>query len=81
MRRIFGGAALVIGGIAAFTLASRHAPQYTTVGHKLRLFQESALSPTNYDLLSVGAWALVIVGTLLVVTGIIRYSASLRHSS
>jgi hypothetical protein len=36
------------------------------------------LSHTPYDLLRIGAWALVIVGGLLVVTGLIRYWALAR---
>lgn len=33
----------------------------------------SGLAPTAYDLLRIGAWALVILGTLTVVLGLIRY--------
>ena len=33
----------------------------------------SGLTQTPYDLLRIGAWALVIVGALFVVTGLIRY--------
>jgi hypothetical protein len=33
-------------------------------------------SPTAYGLLRIGAWALVIVCALLVVTGLIRYWAA-----
>jgi hypothetical protein len=35
--------------------------------------QASGLSQTVYDLLRIGGWALVIVGALVVVTGLIRY--------
>jgi hypothetical protein len=37
------------------------------------------LSQTAYDLLRIGAWALVIVGGLLVVTGRIRYWETRRR--
>jgi hypothetical protein len=33
----------------------------------------SGLSPTAYDLLRIGAWALVILGALTVILGLIRY--------
>jgi hypothetical protein len=33
----------------------------------------SGLSPTAYDLLHIGAWALVILGGLTVLLGLIRY--------
>jgi hypothetical protein len=52
---------------------ANHAPRAARHG---RVVLDSGLSPTAYDLLRVGAWALVIVGGLLVVTGVIRYWAS-----
>jgi hypothetical protein len=33
----------------------------------------SGLSQTNYDLLRIGAWALVILGALTVLLGLLRY--------
>jgi cytochrome b subunit of formate dehydrogenase len=38
------------------------------------------LSPTAHDLLLIAAWALVVVGALLVITGLIRYSAMQRSA-
>jgi hypothetical protein len=89
VRQVFGGAALVIAGIAAFIEAhSQHTKAYTTrefggslgpeaTGHyETVLHPASGLSQTPYDLLRIGAWALVIVGALLVATGLIRYWAS-----
>jgi hypothetical protein len=35
----------------------------------------SGLSPTAYDLLHIGAWALVIFGALLIIVGLIGYWA------
>jgi hypothetical protein len=82
MRQVFGGAVLVIAGIAAFIEAHDHRPIRSTitlegsVAEKLASHPASGLSQTAYDLLRIGAWALVIIGGLLVVTGLIRYWAS-----
>jgi hypothetical protein len=72
MGRILFGAVLVIAGIAAFIEAHTH--------HALKPLalpegpgEPSHLSHTAYDLLRVGAWALVIIGGLLVVMGLIRF--------
>jgi len=73
MRQVFIGAVLVIAGIAAFIEAHEHRPE-GSVGSFAPLSQRpSELSHTPYDLLRIGAWALVIVGALLVVTGLIQY--------
>jgi hypothetical protein len=82
MRQVLGGAVLVILGIAAFIEASSHAPEYTGCPNREGCLREAGgpkylvsghLSQTPYDLLRIGAWALVIIGALLVVTGLIRY--------
>jgi hypothetical protein len=76
MWRVFIGAALVIAGIAAFIAADRHKPLVlspslgTSFGG---VAIHRGLSPTAYDLLRIGAWALVIIGALLIVMGLIRY--------
>jgi uncharacterized membrane protein HdeD (DUF308 family) len=89
MRQVFVGAALVIAGIAAFIEAYSHPPELEsrcrTGGKACPLEAFSAvhigLSKTAYDLLRIGAWALVIVGVLLVVTGLIAYwGAQARRS-
>ena len=74
MWRVFGGAALVVAGIAAFIEAHSHKP-FPRAGSSYleRVEHSGALSQTAYDLLRIGAWALVIVGALLVVTGLIQY--------
>jgi hypothetical protein len=85
VRRVFGGAALVIAGIAAFIEAHSHRPVPTVVTRARALRERrldeigvafhrpmSGLSPTAYDLLRIGA-ALVIVGGLLVVVGLIDH--------
>jgi hypothetical protein len=71
MRRAFLGAALVVAGIAAFIEASRYQPLGCERGE--RCAQASHLSATGYDLLHIGAWALVIFGALLIVVGLIDY--------
>jgi hypothetical protein len=91
MRRVFGGAALVIAGIAAFIEAHAHRPvaafnptpvvtrqlERVEVGSGLAR-PASGLSQTPYDLLRIGAWALVIVGALLVIVGLIGYWGAQR---
>lgn len=96
MRRIFGGAVLVIAGIAAFIEAHGRAPAYvyrcvpepcpveTRVGallHTVSELESGHLAQTPYDLLRIGAWALLIVGGLLVIVGLIGYWARLRCPS
>jgi uncharacterized membrane protein HdeD (DUF308 family) len=83
MVRVFGGAALVVAGIAAFIEAHSHRP---VPAHVLRTdavgikyppqgppHPAYGLSRTAYDLLRIGAWALVIVGALSIVVGLIGY--------
>lgn len=72
---------MVIGGIAGFIEAHSHAP-----GEACRKVfclegetRPTGLSRTVYDLLRIGAWALVILGGLTVILGVIRYSADARH--
>ncbi len=85
MWRVYGGAILVIAGIAAFIEAHSNQP-VSAVGvpgdvlQKQQLAEQgvhpetaSGLSPTAYDLLRIGAWALVILGALTVTLGLIRY--------
>jgi hypothetical protein len=76
MLRIYGGAILIIAGIAAFIEAHRHAPVPAgrpAGGQAGLITPASGLSPTNYDLLHIGAWALVIFGAVTVILGLIRY--------
>jgi hypothetical protein len=81
MRQVFIGAALVIAGIAAFIEAGRNPPELRdrcSTGGKACLAENFSevhigLSNTAYDLLRIGAWGLVIVGVLLVITGLIGY--------
>lgn len=81
MRQIFGGAALTVAGIAAFIEAHTHRPiprehvELPNLGGGL-VSPPSQLSTTAYDLLRIGAWALVILGVLLILTGLIRFWAT-----
>ncbi len=83
MWRIYGGAILVIAGIAAFIEAHSHKP---LVPPPERVYQNSegvhevsvavpatGLSHTAYDLLRIGAWALVVLGAVTVCLGFVRY--------
>jgi uncharacterized membrane protein HdeD (DUF308 family) len=90
MWRVYGGAIMVIAGIAAFIEAHSHHPiagriaPTTEDTRALQALQEHegitfapvghhGLSNTAYDLLRIGAWALVILGALTVLLGLIRY--------
>lgn len=86
MVRVFGGAALVVAGIAAFIVAHTHRPmEAVAIPGGLITKQEfaregvvarpaSGLSQTAYDLLRIGGWALLIFGALLIVVGLIGYA-------
>ena len=92
MVRAFSGAVLIIAGIVGFIEAHSHRPvegtrfggdaiqrlQLERAGVHVFNTPASGLSPTNYDLLRIGAWALVIVGALLVVVGLIAYARAER---
>lgn len=74
MRQIFGEALLAVVGIAAFIEAPRRAPGFITTPYDRGpdvLYRSTAtgLSTTAYDILRIGAWALVICGALLLWSG------------
>ena len=84
MWRIYGGAIMVIAGIAAFIEAHSHKPATlpafprisTSAGATDEItvaVPNHGLSSTAYDLLRIGAWALVVLGALTVIVGLIRY--------
>jgi hypothetical protein len=86
MRRIFGGATLVVVGIAAFIEAYSHRPvialselRAARMAARGETPPHSGLSQTPYDLLRIGAWALVIFGGLLVTVGLMRYWARVKR--
>jgi hypothetical protein len=87
MVRVFGGAVMVVAGIAAFIEAHSHAPTARLEcpnGRGVRtdctedqwVFVPHGMSHTVYDLLRIGGWALVIIGALLVIVGLIAYARS-----
>ncbi len=86
MWRVYGGAVAIIIGIAAFIEAHSHAPAVIYacrhpseeegtcgLGAGSRYEVHLGLSHTVYDLLRIGAWALVILGALTVVLGLVGY--------
>ncbi len=74
MWRVYGGAIMIIGGIAAFIDARRHIPVPARQPEIGVITPASGLSPTAYDLLRIGGWALVILGGVTVALGLIRYA-------
>jgi hypothetical protein len=88
MWRIYGGAIIVIAGIAAFIEAHSHPPELESrcrTGGKACLLEDFinvhiGLSQTAYDLLRIGAWALMVLGAVTVIVGLIRYRAGMRSA-
>jgi hypothetical protein len=84
--RIYIGAALLVAGIAAFIEAHSHPPELESrcrAGGKACLLEHfievhTGLSQTAYDLLRIGAWALMIVGAVTVAVGLIGYWAAAK---
>jgi hypothetical protein len=74
MWRVYGGAIVIIGGIAAFIDAHRHIPVPARRPEIGLITPASGLSPTAYDLLRIGGWALVILGGVTVALGLISYA-------
>jgi hypothetical protein len=87
--RVFGGAALIVAGIAAFIEANAYRPvaafvlptEPTGAQRALERVEgpavatpASGLSHTQYDLLHIGGWALLVFGVLLVIVGLIGYA-------
>jgi hypothetical protein len=95
--RVYGGALAVTAGVAAFIEAhsnqpvAAYAPPPLSAMQRLQLERAgvsvgggspaSGLSPTAYDLLRIGAWALVILGALTVILGLIRYWTAARAAT
>jgi uncharacterized membrane protein len=84
--RVYVGAVLIIVGIAGFIETHSHHP-VSAVGvpgdafEKARLatrgvapIPASGLPPTAYDLLRIGAWALIVLGVVTVILGLICFS-------
>ncbi len=78
MVKVFGGAALVIAGIAAFIEAHSHRPPKGGEWVPSLGGRTWWLSQTAYDLLRIGGAALILVGALLIIVGLIRYVRETR---
>jgi uncharacterized membrane protein HdeD (DUF308 family) len=77
----FLGATLAVAGIAGFIEATAHHPDEICRGVLERdCYTASGLSPTTYDLLRIGSWALVIFGALLIIVGLMRYWAEVHRA-
>jgi len=80
MLRVYVGAALIIAGIAALIEAQANRPGYAKLRPEVPRPEVASrvppahigLSHTAYDLIRIGAWALVIFGGLIVVVWLIR---------
>jgi len=84
MWRVYGGALMVIAGIAAFIEAHSHAPEVIyerSGGDEYGRSIHLGLTHTAYDLLRIGAWALVILGGLTVALGLIAYWQRTRSTA
>jgi hypothetical protein len=73
LRELFVGAALVVGGIAAFIEANSHRPLLHAVNGS-PYENPDGISQTAYDLIHIGGATLLVFGVLLVVVGLIGYA-------
>jgi hypothetical protein len=67
-----------LGGVSAFIVDFRNRPRPVFEVSGIHAALVSGLTPTAYDLIHVGGWALIIAGVLLMIMGLIRYSAAAR---
>jgi hypothetical protein len=79
MWRLYAGAILIVGGVATFIAAHRHIPVAEKRPEVGLVVPASGLSDTAYDLVRIGGWALVVLGSLLVLLGLIHYA--LQHAA
>lgn len=82
--RLAGAAVVIVAGIAALVEATDHRPHSphasyglggglgTGLGDPGYSTTSSGLSHTAYDLLQIGGWALIVIGLLLAVAGLLR---------
>ncbi len=70
MRYSLLGALLIVGGIAALIEAGRHRPQTIDAGYLLS--HTTGWSPTGYDVVRIGGWALLIFGAVIVAFTLVR---------
>ena len=69
------GATLVAAGIAAWIVAARHVPGRTVVSTyciEPCATKATGWSSTAYDLVRIGAWALLIFGAVTVALALVR---------
>ena len=82
MWRVYGGAVALVAGIAALIEAgSHHRSSNLGGGSGFEGFgphPATGLSGTAYDLIRIGGWALIILGALTVIVGLIGYSGKQR---
>ena len=79
---VMAGAVLLIAAVVGFILVPEHKPAIRDTydclnDYTFRPLPASCLaglSRTAYDAARIGTWAAVVVGTLLVVMGLIRYA-------
>ncbi len=85
--RVYAGAFAVTAGIAAFIEAHSHRPRWAYAGETVQQAQSEAelnapqvhlgLTDAAYDLVRIGAWALVILGALTVILGALTVTLGL----
>lgn len=70
------GAVLLIAAVVGFIVVPEHAPQFVCggFGNPELGGQCAGWSRTTYDVARIATWALLVVGALVVVTGLIRYA-------
>ena len=76
--RLWLGAALMLAGVSAFIVDFRNKPLPVLEISGTHAALVSGLTPTAYDVIHVAGWALIIAGVLLMIMGLIRYSAAMR---
>jgi hypothetical protein len=90
MWRVFGGAALTVGGIVALIVAHAHRPPaYLDIAKsfggahvlgKLNLYSAaSGWSRTAYDLVHITGVVLVVAGALLMIVGLVALARRARY--
>jgi uncharacterized membrane protein HdeD (DUF308 family) len=83
MWRVYGGAVAVLAGIAALIEAYSHSPEPPLVPTNFKgpnvlgvlelRSSTSGWSQTAYDLARIGGWALIVLGAVTLIMGLIRH--------
>jgi hypothetical protein len=83
MWRVYGGVTMVVAGIAGLIVAASHHPDAqlpsdfggkNVLGILVLTNHRSAWSQTAYDVVIAGGWALVVIGALTALMGLMRYA-------